>query len=196
MIETFLRALERRRASGSRTTDVGLADAVVDQVTRWGARRTLMPDDLILTAAGVPAALETAGIEVITWPTDLAWRPLLGLDDAPATCAITVPTLAVAQRGTVVLATDERHGRSLDAVGWWHLAVIPADRLVPTLAAALTTIYATRIPSAVSLVSGPSRTSDIEKITTYGAHGALAEHVLVVEGIESASADLTNGHDD
>jgi L-lactate utilization protein LutC len=29
-------------------------------------------------------------------------------------------------------------------------------------------------------VSGPSRSSDVEKITTYGAHGALAEHVIVV----------------
>ena len=38
-----------------------------------------------------------------------------------------------------------------------------------------------RPPSAVSLVSAPSRTSDIEKISTLGAHGAMALHLLVVE---------------
>ena len=36
------------------------------------------------------------------------------------------------------------------------------------------------VPSAVSLVSGPSRTNDIEKISTLGAHGALAEHVVII----------------
>ncbi|MBY0394960.1 MAG: lactate utilization protein, partial [Thermoleophilia bacterium] len=35
-------------------------------------------------------------------------------------------------------------------------------------------------PSAVSLVSAPSRTSDIEKISTLGAHGSVSMHVLVV----------------
>lgn len=181
MIGTFLAALERRRATGERVTPDGLGDAVVATVRRWGAKRALMPDDDVIHDRGIPDALRDAGIEVIVWPTDMPWRPLLGLDDAPATCAVTVPTLAVAQRGTVVLATDASHGRSLDAVGWWHLSILPAERLVPTLAEALTRVYASRTPSAVSLVSGPSRTSDIEKITTYGAHGALAEHVLVVE---------------
>lgn len=181
MIDTFLAALERRRATGERVTPSALGDAVLASVRRWGAERVLMPDDEVLHARGIPSVLRDAGVEVIVWPTDLTWRPLLGLDDAPATCAVTVPTLAVAQRGTVLLATDAEHGRSLDAVGWWHLAVLPAGRLVPTLAEALAAVYAAGTPSAVSLVSGPSRTSDIEKITTYGAHGALAEHVLVVE---------------
>ncbi len=181
MIDTFLAALERRRATGERVAPTDLADAVVAAFTEWGARRALIPDDDVLHAHGVPTALRDAGIEVIVWPTDLPWRPLLGLDDAPATCAITVPRLAVAQRGTVVLTTDAGHGRSLDAVGWWHLSVLPAGRIVPTLTDALTSVFAGDAPSAVSLVSGPSRTSDIEKITTYGAHGALAEHVLVVD---------------
>ena len=37
-----------------------------------------------------------------------------------------------------------------------------------------------RPPSAVSLVSAPSRTSDIEKISTLGAHGAKGLHLLVI----------------
>ncbi len=180
MIDIFLAALERRRATGERVAPTDLADTVVSSVTEWGARRALIPDDEVLHTRGVPSALRDAGVDVVVWPTDLSWRPLLGLDDAPATCAITVPALAVAQRGTVALTTDAAHGRSLDAVGWWHLSVLPAERIVPTLETALTRIYASGTPSAVSLVSGPSRTSDIEKITTYGAHGALAEHVLVV----------------
>lgn len=187
MIDAFLSAIERRRSTGERVTPDTLARATCDAFERWGARRALVPDDAILHDAGVLDALRDTGIEVIVWPSDLGWRPLLGLDDAPATCAITVPAVAVAQRGTVVLAADSEHGRSLDAVGWWHLSIVPADRIVWSLGEAFARVFRDGAPSAVSLVSGPSRTSDIEKITTYGAHGALAEHVLVADGLGGRS---------
>lgn len=176
----FLAALERRRADGRTVAPADVADACVDRLTAWGARRALCPDDPVITELGVTDALAAHGVEVVVWPTERSWRDLLGLDDAPATCAITVPWVAVAERGTLLVEGSATHGRSLDAVGWWHLAILPADRIVPTLAEALTATYDGRAPSAVSLVSGPSRTSDIEKITTYGAHGALAEHVVIV----------------
>ncbi len=110
------------------------------------------------------------------------WRDLLGLDGSAQTCGVTVPILAVAERGTLVLATGPGHGRSIDVVSMHHLAILPASRIRETLAEALGETYrgGGRAPSAVSLVSGPSRTSDIEKISTLGAHGALAMHVLVV----------------
>ncbi|MGB0614163.1 MAG: LUD domain-containing protein, partial [Miltoncostaeaceae bacterium] len=63
-----------------------------------------------------------------------------------------------------------------------HVALLPAGRIVRTLAEALTRTFADGhpVPSAVSLVSGPSRSSDIEKISTLGAHGALSEHVVII----------------
>jgi len=181
LTDRFLAALERRRADGRAVTVADAAAACVDRLGAWGARRALVADDDLVAEVGVVAALTDAGIEVVTWPADLGWRDLLGLDDAPPTCAVTVPTAAVAQRGTLLITGSPGHGRSLDAVGWWHLALLPSERIVETLAEALTGAFADAPhPSAVSLVSGPSRTSDIEKITTYGAHGALAEHVLVI----------------
>ena len=145
-----------------------------------------MPDDAWLARLGLPDAIRAAGIEIVTWPSDRGWRELLGLDDAPPTCAVTVPIGAVAERGTLLVGSSPTHGRSLDAVGWWHLAVLRADLISATLAEALRIAYTgTEPPSAISLVSGPSRTSDVEKITTYGAHGALEEHVVVVRSSPS-----------
>jgi L-lactate dehydrogenase complex protein LldG len=37
------------------------------------------------------------------------------------------------------------------------------------------------VPSYVSLVSGPSKTGDIEKVTTYGAHGPREFHVIFLD---------------
>ena len=187
LTDRFVGALARRRATAAATDLRGAADACVAQLRAWGAQRVLVPNDPWLTSMGVPAAIAGTGIDVVPWPSDRGWRELLGLDDAPPACAITVPVGAVAERGTLVIASSATHGRSLDAVGWWHLAILAEDRIAPTLADALRATYApgATIPSGVSLVSGPSRTSDVEKITTYGAHGALAEHVVVVRSSPS-----------
>jgi L-lactate dehydrogenase complex protein LldG len=187
LIDDFLAALGRRRATGEQADGDDCAHACVVQLVAWGARRVILPDVPWLAQLGIPATIERSGLEVVTWPTGRDWRELLGLDDAPPTCAVTVPRRAVAERGTLVVESAPTHGRSMDAVGWWHLAVLREERIVATLAQALRETYASggRPPSGVSLVSGPSRTSDVEKITTYGAHGALAEHVVVVRSSPS-----------
>lgn len=187
MIDAFIGALARRRATGRAVADTDCTAACLTQLAVWGARRVLVPDDPWLAKLGLVDGIRGAGIEVIMWPSNRGWRELLGLDDAPPTCAVTVPIGAVAERGTLLVGSSPTHGRSLDAVGWWHLAVLRADLISPTLAEALNLAYAAgaTLPSAISLVSGPSRTSDVEKITTYGAHGALAEHVVVVRSSPS-----------
>jgi L-lactate dehydrogenase complex protein LldG len=61
------------------------------------------------------------------------------------------------------------------------------EKLVPTLGdaykvAEVTWRYANyTVPSYVSLVSGPSKTGDIEKVTTYGAHGPRELHVIFLD---------------
>jgi L-lactate dehydrogenase complex protein LldG len=61
------------------------------------------------------------------------------------------------------------------------------EKLVPTLdeafkVAQVTWRYANySIPSYVSMVSGPSKTGDIEKVTTYGAHGPKEFHVIFMD---------------
>ncbi|MEW6583502.1 MAG: LUD domain-containing protein, partial [Actinomycetota bacterium] len=114
--------------------------------------------------------------------TGHGWAELMGLDGPVDTCGVTAPVAAVAQRGTCLLAASAGHPRALDVVSRHHLAVVPAERIVPTLADALRGAFRERgaPPSAISLVSGPSRSSDIEKISTLGAHGALSQHVLVI----------------
>lgn len=183
--ERLLEALARRRATGARLTAAAAPAAALTQVRDWGATRALAPDEPLLDELGVIDALRAADIEVLRWPAGRAggWRELLGLEGPTDTVALTTPDLAVAERGTLVLAAEARRGRSLDAVCERHLAVLPASRIRLTLADALREQFAPGRPvaSAVSLVSAPSRTSDIEKISTLGAHGALSLHVLVVE---------------
>jgi L-lactate utilization protein LutC len=185
LIDKMIAGITRCRGSGAAHPGHAIGGEAVARAGGWGVTRALVADDPVLTDLGVTDALTDAGVEVLAWPEGRGhgWEELLGLEGPERTMGVTVPALGVAQRGTLVLEAGPGHGRSIDAVSMFHLPLLPASRIRWSLEEAMAEVYAPgrRRPSAVSLVSGPSRTSDIEKISTLGAHGALAVHLLVVE---------------
>ena len=80
----------------------------------------------------------------------------------------------VAQTGSIGVSTLSAGGRALSVLPPVHLVIARREQLLPDLAAALVLLrqrYADRWPSAMSFITGPSRTADIEKILVMGAHG-------------------------
>jgi L-lactate dehydrogenase complex protein LldG len=80
----------------------------------------------------------------------------------------------IAQTGSVVVSACSSGGRALSVLPPTHLVIAHRHQIVPDLTAAialLRTRYDRRWPSAVSVITGPSRTADIEKILVFGAHG-------------------------
>src|ERR1043166_257987 len=76
----------------------------------------------------------------------------------------------VAQTGSIVVSGR----RALSVLPPVHLVIARRGQLVPDLAAALALLrhrYASRWPNALTFITGPSRTADIEKILVMGAHG-------------------------
>ena len=63
-----------------------------------------------------------------------------------------------------------------------HVAVITADRIVSGMEEAFALIRSEcgLLPRAVNLISGPSRTGDIEQTVVVGAHGPYRVHILVI----------------
>ena len=94
-----------------------------------------------------------------------------------------IALFAVAETGSVAisLAREER-GRCLLAERLWLL--VPAEDLAPTLDVALQRIAALVASGRpyVTLMTGPSRTADIERALTVGVHGPRELHVILVEG--------------
>jgi L-lactate dehydrogenase complex protein LldG len=50
------------------------------------------------------------------------------------------------------------------------------------------------LPRAVNLVTGPSRTADIEQHIELGAHGPMRLHIVLVENGEAARSEGNEGH--
>jgi L-lactate dehydrogenase complex protein LldG len=80
----------------------------------------------------------------------------------------------IAQTGTVVVTSRASGGRVLSTLPPHHVVLARREQLLPDLPAAFAYLkqkYAPDYPSLISLITGPSRTGDIERILVLGAHG-------------------------
>ncbi len=80
----------------------------------------------------------------------------------------------IAQTGSVVLTSRSAGGRSLSVLPPHHVVLARRSQLVPDLPAAFAVLkskYRSNYPSMLSIITGPSRTGDIERILVLGAHG-------------------------
>jgi L-lactate dehydrogenase complex protein LldG len=119
-----------------------------------------------------------SGVEVVVDDPPLSARALDQLDGVLTGCA-----LAIAETGTIVLDGSERSGRrALTLVPDWHVCIVEPGSIVagvPDAVAALAEAASEGRP--ITLVSGPSATSDIELDRVEGVHGPRTLDVLVLE---------------
>jgi L-lactate dehydrogenase complex protein LldG len=91
---------------------------------------------------------------------------------------------AAAETGTMFLTSGADNPTTLNFLPDTHIAVIRADDILGSYEDAwnaLRKVYGAReMPRTVNLISGPSRTADIEQIIVMGAHGPRRLHVIVL----------------
>jgi L-lactate dehydrogenase complex protein LldG len=148
-----------------------VAAAVEAACRAHGAHRLVVP-------AGVPAAWRPAGLDLVD-DEALTAHALDALDGVVTGC-----TVAIAETGTIALAAGPREGRrAITLVPDLHVCVVEESQiveLVPEATAVLAGLVA-RERRPVTLVSGPSATSDIELSRVEGVHGPRTLVVLVVK---------------
>lgn len=96
---------------------------------------------------------------------------------------ITACDALVAQTGSILLTSRSAGGRALSVLPPHHVVIAQADQLVPDLPAAFDLLYSRygdRYPSFATLITGPSRTGDIERILVLGAHGPRDLTVILI----------------
>jgi L-lactate dehydrogenase complex protein LldG len=89
---------------------------------------------------------------------------------ASARVGVTQTEWAVANTGTLAHAADAVESRLASTLPPIHVAIAPSDRIVPDLSALLQKLGPAQ-SRYVALVTGPSRTADIERVLTIGVHG-------------------------
>ena len=105
---------------------------------------------------------------------------LPGPDDA---AAVTGAVAGIAETGSLMV----RSGRGLSARSWFlpqiHIVVLAADAICGAYEDAFAALRRAgpEWPRTVTLITGPSRSSDIERIVQIGVHGPGALHVVLVD---------------
>ena len=141
----------------------GLRTLLVGNDTRHGATLAAMPQD----AVTIRAYRETAA----GWCDEF-------FDSIDA--AVTTARSAIADTGSLILWPDAREPRLMSLVPPVHFVLLDARAIHADLHAAMTAEHwAAGMPTNALVISGPSKTADIQQTLAYGAHGPREVIVLL-----------------
>ena len=102
---------------------------------------------------------------------------LFGID-----AAITTTRGGIAETGSLILWTTPDEPRLMSLIPPIHIAVLHANTIYNTFWEAMTTEqWNFGMPTNALLISGPSKTADIEQTLVYGVHGCKELVVLLIE---------------
>jgi L-lactate dehydrogenase complex protein LldG len=93
---------------------------------------------------------------------------------------------ALADTGTVVDCADAIEKRLVSTLPTAHIAIVALDSMVPDLNTVFELVDPAKT-SYLSFITGPSRTADIERVLTIGAHGPERLIILLVDELEAAA---------
>ena len=152
-----------------------LVEHTVKKAVRW--------EHPLLEVLKVDDLLSEAGVELYL-PTPEGKK--FSQVSAQADLGITAAEAVLVESGTVVMRAQRGQERSTSLIPPVHLAIVTAGQVLHSVRD-LAPLFREwigkegRLPSAIHLVSGPSRTADIEFILILGAHGPKALHLLVLQ---------------
>jgi len=124
-------------------------------------------------------AATAIGLPVLTTDTGYDVHELERCDAGISAC-----DALIAQTGSVLVTSRSAGGRALSVLPPHHIVIARRTQLIadlPTAFALLKQKYAPDYPSFISLITGPSRTGDIERILVLGAHGPKKLTIFLCE---------------
>ncbi len=179
LIEPFIKAARAWRAEVLEADPMNWPQAVRQALVQRGCQQVLMGRRSALQPA-LDGALE--GLAVRRFDAALqTWKhALFGQMQASVTSTVA----GIADTGTLVLWPGPDEPRTLSLIPPVHLAVLLASRLYASLPAAVAALQPqSRMPSNLLLVSGPSKTADIQQVLAYGAHGPKELIIVLVNDL-------------
>jgi L-lactate dehydrogenase complex protein LldG len=168
---------------------IAQAQAVAASVTRlgdWSAVPQAVQD--YLRQQNLPPSLRlapSANLRNLPWAEKAPLLTLqVGRADPADTASLTGAFAGIAETGTLMLLSGSEHPSTLNFLPETHLVALPERAVVGSYEEAWESLRARygagELPRTVNLVTGPSRTGDIEQKIQLGAHGPRRLHILLI----------------
>jgi L-lactate dehydrogenase complex protein LldG len=99
---------------------------------------------------------------------------------------VTAVDYAIAETGTIVLSSDEPNALLVSLLPPVHIALLRSSQIMASLDGVISRLSKERISLAdpsrsITLITGPSRTSDVELVLSIGVHGPKELHVIILD---------------
>jgi L-lactate dehydrogenase complex protein LldG len=172
-----------RRAVGKEEAIAQIA-AVVEEV---GASKVALTDHPVLRNLSLADILRQDGVDVVL-ATTAEFDSRAAMHDAVNQCqlGITGVDYALAETGSCILLPRQGVSRVVSLLPEHHLAVVDASQIVENFEELMALRRSSfledgTLRSYMSIVTGPSRTGDIEQTIVIGAHGPRQVHMIIVD---------------
>jgi L-lactate dehydrogenase complex protein LldG len=172
----------------------GCVSQLTEMLTKQAAEvaRVATPEDAVhaiasyLSSNNLPPRLRIgADLRLAALPWKAAWdiSRVYGRAEPSDKACLSRAIVAAAETGTLFLVSGADNPTTLNFLPEFHMVLVKASDIVGSYEEAwdrLRKIYGERtLPRTVNMISGPSRTADIEQTIVRGAHGPRRLYVLI-----------------
>jgi L-lactate dehydrogenase complex protein LldG len=173
--ELFIKSALENKIDAEAVYVDALNEKLIAFLREKNARRIALPKSPLLEKLQIVESLRAAGLTATTWDA-MTIDELYDYD-----AGITDVYAAVAETGSLVVRSSPGHGRALSLVPPVHVAIVEPKNLLPDLVDLFEKMKSDGVASSTSLISGPSKTSDIELNLVVGVHGPMTVKVFVLQ---------------
>jgi L-lactate utilization protein LutC len=159
--------------------EIAAAARVLELVAARAARRALVGRGAVLDRLGLAQRLSGAGVEVAmadALPSGAERDTLFAAD-----IGVSGVDYLVAETGSLVVQARPDEPRSLTLLPPVHVAVADRSQLLPDLFDMFTSLEGKPMSSGLSVITGPSKTGDIELRLVTGVHGPGELHLIFID---------------
>ena len=165
---------ERLEALAGKTHRAGTMDDALDYARRLIAGRAAV-------ASNAPLLVQCGVTALPSVRSGITGREELRALCSTAAVGVTSADYCLADTGTLVMLSSREEARLISLLPPIHLAIVSRERILTGLDELLSTVpLPAEQSSSMVLITGPSRTADIEQILVRGVHGPGEIHVVIV----------------
>jgi L-lactate dehydrogenase complex protein LldG len=152
---------------------------LVEQLTAFlrenKIQRVVLPVSKLLDSLDLVFQLRKAGFDARRWDQTT-------LDESyEFDCGITDATYAVAETGSVVIRFTPDHPRCISLVPMYHVAILEPGIFLPDMLDLMEKLAKDGCANGVCMISGPSKTADIEMNVVTGVHGPNVVKAFILQ---------------
>ncbi len=165
---------------------VGLVDQFTQELTTLGGQVHLVPEGEL--SAELSEFLRSKGVDRVQADESgakyVSGIPAIRKPDPTIRAGVTGAVCGIAESGSLLLVSGAGQTLTASLLPEVHVAVLKTSEILPNLADALRRPEV-RAAAAGVIVTGPSRTADIEMTLTIGVHGPGELHVFLIDDSET-----------